>query len=163
MGLDKSIKDKTVDFRHFIDGHNWHEPEHDGRWSGPGARSTLRLPNMPAGRYTLTLNIVAAMSRAILDGVTLVLNEERLNTKILYRSDLKGAFASASRARVKFNSNALAYPAKLTTQFTISKEKADQPISLEINLPQTISPMTLGETDTRSLGIRCSSLEMKQR
>lgn len=151
-----------LDLRHFIDGRNWHEAEHDGRWTGPGTVSSLNLDTLAAGKYAVTVDIVSGMSRQILDTARLRFNEKEIVCKALLRRDIRGPLATMVRAQVRINSNARPYPAQLIGTIVISEDQKSQKNRLEIVLSETISPLTQGESDTRKLGLRISKISFNQ-
>mgnify|MGYP001766082519 CR=1 FL=1 len=134
----------VVDLRNVIDGEGWYYAEHDGRWTGPKTVSRLRLPRLPPGVYTLELDIVDAMSAEILRGMTVSLGGHPL--KLEGDALAKWGWLSFSRRKKRPK-----FPVLLKAKAKIA---GDEPETLEIRLPETISPSSRGSTDVRQLGIR---------
>jgi hypothetical protein len=79
----------TIDLRTDFLGDNWYDPEQDGTWAGPALKSTLKIPALCQGEYTITFVVADAMAVDIvstmvisLNGVPLTLNIDQLNYPI---------------------------------------------------------------------------------
>lgn len=138
--------DTVVDMRNFVDGQNWYNAEHDGRWTGPTEVSTLRLPAVAAGDYRLEFDIVDAMSRDILTGLSVKLDGKPLK--------LRGSKVfSGSKLRLPFmRRRKLTYPQVVTADVRL--DGTGRGSELEFTVPETISPVLRGSRDDRHLGIR---------
>jgi len=150
-------KEATVDLRQFIDGDNWYYAEHDGRWAGPGTKSTIRLPAMNKGRYELILDIVDAIAPDILRDMKVNLNGKPLKFK--GGNGQFGPWASVVRL---FNKK-LKYPVLLTGAVSIGKVEAGKDLQLEVIFPKTISPSSRGSDDMRDLAIRLRQVKLRAR
>lgn len=141
----------TVDLRGLVDGDNWHYAEVDGRWSGPGAVSTLKLPRLIAGCYRLELDIVDSMSPSILRGL-----EVRAGGRLLKLDGIAGrSWLPFGRKRKR----KLKYPLTVTATVTLPN---DADVVLEFKVPQTISPSSRGSADERQLGFRMRQVTMSR-
>lgn len=128
----------TLDLRHVIDGENWYYAEEDGRWAGPGTRSTLNLPALSAGRYTLQLDIVDAMAPEILAGLQVDLDGQPLSLQ----NDSEG------------------YPVLLQGEFSCAGLARGAASFLGFTFDRLISPADHGSDDERSLAIRLRSVRV---
>lgn len=133
-----ALNEFTLDLRHDIDGENWYFAEEDGRWAGPGTRSTLRLPAMSAGRYTLQLEIVDAMAPEILAGLQVDLDGQPL----------------------ALQNDSEAYPALLQGEFSCAGPARGVASFLGFTFDRLISPADHGSDDERSLAIRLRSVRV---
>lgn len=134
----------VVDMRSIIDGEGWYYAEHDGRWSGPEAVSRLRLPRVAPGVYTVELDIVDAMTPAILRGITANLDGRPLKLR-------GGAFGPSWRSLFSSRQKRPKFPVVLEATAKIAGGESG---TLEIRVPETVSPSSRGSNDTRRLGIR---------
>jgi chromosome segregation ATPase len=134
----------VVDLRGVIDGDGWYHAEHDGRWSGPTTESTLNLPPVEPGSFSLELDVVDAMSNDILEGMTVTLDGKPLKLVGNNLAAVRWPLFSRKKKRPKF-------PIRISAAVKVS---GDGPHLLRINLPSTISPAAKGSNDTRQLGIR---------
>lgn len=150
-----------LDLRQVISGLNWHEAEHDGRWGGPGTQSTLTLPELPKGRYRLSILIVGAMSQQIFNEASLVFDGKKLQVRRELRINDKGVFGRLRKARAHINANIIPYPAKLISDITIN-ESSLRNAQLAIKFPTAISPTERGEADSRALTARISYIEISR-
>lgn len=148
-----------IDLRHFLNGTNWHEPEHDGRWAGPGVRSSVRLPQLAKGRYKLTIGILDAMTRAIFDGMTVTLGSKTLLIKRRVRANESGALAHLKRVRARINTKASPFPAALESEFVVDEDQK-QHAELVFDFPEALSPSERGEPDIRKLTARISHIDI---
>lgn len=158
-GAETAESKARIDLRHFINGMNWHEPEHDGRWAGPGTRSSIRLPQLAKGRYRLTIEIIDAMNRAVFDGMTVALGPETLQAKRRLRTNVSGALAGLKRVRARINTDVSPYPAALEAEFVIDGDHKKQ-TELFLDFPEAHSPSERGEPDIRRLTVRISHIDI---
>jgi hypothetical protein len=143
-----------VDMRHFVDGENWHNAEHDGRWAGPGKVSTLRLPRLDKGRYRLDLDVVDAMAPEIVrqlevsfDGAPVTLTRRSMD-------GLRGPLAPLKRVYLTYYKRRQLYPMQFSGVVEVRENAARSQPQVEFSFPSTISPADRGEPDSRSLAIR---------
>lgn len=161
----KSVGDKTaetkthIDLRHFINGMNWHEPEHDGRWAGPGTRSSIRLPHLAKGRYKLTIEIIDAMNRDIFDGMSVTLGSKKLRTKRSLRTNVFGALAGLKRVRAHVNKDISPFPAAVEAKFVVDGDLKKY-AELFLDFPEAHSPSERGEPDMRRMTARISYIDI---
>ncbi|WP_181337839.1 hypothetical protein [Hyphomicrobium methylovorum] len=148
----------TIDMRHFIDGENWYFAEDDGRWSGPGTKSVLRMPPLSKGRYSLELDIVDAMSaeivhglRATLDGKPLSLRFKNLGRK---NGAGSGAMASVKQLYKEVWRREPVWPVRASGELEIDTPTTERRSTLELQFPNVISPASRGGLDDRALAIR---------
>lgn len=128
----------VIDMREEIDGDNWYYAEHDGRWAGPQALSTIRLPALRDGQYELQLDIVDAMEREIIAGMTVSLNGIPLEIK----PEGEGVIALM---RSRFATSAITKSSVWEFQFQFHK---------------LISPAQRGSDDLRNLAVRIKTLKL---
>lgn len=146
-----------IDMRQFINGMNWYDPEHDGRWAGPGTRSTVRLPSLSEGRYKLTMNVVSTMSRKIFDRMEISVDNAKLRTKSNLRTNLHGPLGMWKRTRAKLDSSVSPFPAEIEASFKVGKATGE-PGELVLEFPEAVSPAERGEPDSRHLTARISEI-----
>ena len=127
--------DVVIDLREPIDGSNWHEAEQDGRWTGPGTTSTLQIPAMLPGTYSIQLDLLDAISPEVTQGIKLALNGREL----------------------PIDGDALAAPGLVICAGAASASDGDDWI-LTMSVPFTRTPRELGIEDDRPLGVRVSSI-----
>ena len=128
-----------VDLRDEIDGRNWYHAEDDGRWAGPAASSTLRIPALLPGDYTLEIDVVDAMSPAILEGMEVYLNGARIPTELPAGAD---------------------YPALVSGRFSTADVPTAPAWQFEFRFKDLISPVQRGESDPRIMAVRIRSLAL---
>ena len=150
-----------LDTRHFVDGSNWHDAEHDGRWTGPGAEATIRIPSMAPGRYEVTVDVVSGMTRAILDGTKLRFNGQSYadRRKLCVKPD--SALAPLERMLAQISDKVWPFPARIVARVEVADENSAAINTLSIVTPQTMSPASRGEPDHRELGLRISRISLK--
>lgn len=119
-------------------GQGWHavETRSDGsfwRWSGPGKRSTLLLPGLGAGAYTIGWEF-QVLDSSVLDGWTVAVNgSPAANVTIDWGNSRRG---------------------RATVQAEIGAEERSSFLFLEMCVGGTLSPASVdGTSDTRPLGI----------
>jgi hypothetical protein len=127
----------ALDLRRAIVGDQWYEAEPDGRWTGPGATSTLELPSLVPGPYRLELEIVDAMAPDIL---------------------------SEAQVEVQGRTYALdgdfKFPATLSTDIMIDGALAQQKLQVSLRVSRTASPADNGSDDRRQLGLRVQHVRL---
>lgn len=149
-----------IDMRHFIDGENWHEAEHDGRWAGPGKMSRLNLPALEKGRYRIELDVVGAMSAEILRGTELHFNGRRVALARKSLRQIPGALGALKKAGATIVRRGHVLPIRLSGIIDVDEKAAAGRTQLELRFPDTSSPTTLGETDYRELAIRIREITL---
>jgi hypothetical protein len=125
----------VLDLREPVPGTNWHEAEADGRWAGPGATSSLRLPALRAGLYNVRIEVVDAMSHDILLGTTLTIDGAPLATETLF-----DGFPAVVLGNVELRGGDHAT------------------VELQLDFPRLMSPRERGEDDDRRLALRVRSV-----
>ena len=125
------------DLRGEIDGENWYYAEHDGRWAGPEACSTLRVPAMAPGSYRLELCVVDAMEPEIVSGMTVTLNGRPVAIGV----------NSGNR-----------YAKLVKAQITVGENDREPVWEFAFRFPKLVSPAEHGSDDERQLAIRLASL-----
>lgn len=144
----------VIDMRYFIDGQNWHNAEDDGRWAGPDRRSTLRLPKLGKGRYRLEIDIVDAMSPEIVRQMRISLNGAPVAMTRRSMDSLAGMLAPLKRAYLVHYKRQQLYPLRFSGVVDIDGEAGRTPLQIEFDFPDTVSPASRGEADSRNLAIR---------
>ncbi|WP_295583200.1 hypothetical protein [uncultured Lamprocystis sp.] len=127
-----------LDLREEIVGENWYYAEHDGRWAGPEARSSLELPALPRGRYQIRFDIVDTMQPEILAGLTAVLNGTRLDLEPI-KAEL---------------------PALVIALYDAGDAPTEGQWRLELLFPGLVSPAERGSEDERRLAIRLRTVRI---
>lgn len=72
----EKIEQLTLDLSRSIDGDNWYSAEPTGRWAGPGLESTLNIPALAAGTYTLEIEVENELFG--LESVEVRLNQQKI-------------------------------------------------------------------------------------
>jgi hypothetical protein len=130
--------DVVLDLRQDVEGSNWYHAETDGRWTGPLAESTLLLPALAPGRYTVELQVVGSMGPEIVEGVEIFINDVRIRT---------------TRAGKK-------HPYTMSGVFVADQPLSDAPSwQFSVRVPKVISPAERGAADQRQLGVRVGRLK----
>jgi hypothetical protein len=132
----------SVDLRRRLFGDQWHEAEIDGRWTGPGALSTIEIAPLAPGRYLLELDIVDAMEREAIAEVSV---------------ELDGRSYPVS---TEYVGNDHAFPAICSAVVEITDPAPDAPLQVGLRLPRTRSPAEQGSADERQLGLRVQQLRL---
>ena len=133
-----------LDMRQDITGNNWYPPEIDGCWAGPGTLSTLQLPPLQPGLYAIELDIVDAMNLAIVNELMVEALGQSLPVEVsypLYKSD---------------------YPLICRVQLSVPFDAVQQPWSIGLRFPQTVSPAASGSDDQRQLAIRLRTVRLSK-
>ena len=128
------------DLRGEIDGENWYYAEHDGRWAGPEACSTLRVPAMAPGSYRLELCVVDAMEPEIVSGMTMTLNGRPIALGV----DSGDRYAKLVKA-----------------QIAVGENDREPVWEFALRFPKLVSPAEHGSDDERRLAIRLASLSVR--
>ena len=127
----------VLDLRRAVGGSNWHAIEKDGRWAGPAAVSSLQLPAMRSGLYSIQLDVVDAMAADILLGMELLLNGVAVPTEAVFDG----------------------FPALVLGNVAVRAD--DRPLwDLQLRFPRLMAPRERGEDDERMLAIRLSSVTL---
>lgn len=142
-----------IDFTKTISGENWHGPEHDGRWAGPGKVSTLQLPPVANGNYKLELDIVDSMSPEILKNIQIFLNGKALKT---HRSNTSQSLLTQIKYLIK---EQIRFPVLISSDVVITDPDIQN--HLELRFPKVISPANTQGEDQRYLAIRVRSIALK--
>ena len=125
-----------IDLNHDISGANWYPPEGDGRWTGPERQSTLVLPALKPGRYSLQMTLVGAMNPQIAAGLRVELNGRPLDLTF----------------------NRTKHPRVGTVSFE-APPAGDGAWVLSLNVPAVESPAERGSPDQRQLGVRVADIK----
>lgn len=133
----------TIDLRTDFLGNNWYEPETNGAWAGPELKSTLKIPALSKGDYTLTLVIADAMDPDIISTMAVSLNGMPLLLTI----------------------GKLDYPAVVTATFDTNKLPADSIWEFELTFARNISPADCADDnqDGRYLAIKLQQLSLSSK
>lgn len=128
-----------IDLRETVPGSNWHEPELDGTWAGPGLSSTVELPALRQGKYDLLIDVVDAMDASLVEGLQASLAGQPLDLK-------KEIHDKAALLRARLDSS----------QFPSAHEW-----TLQLDCPAVISPADRGVPDNRHLSVRIKTIKLK--
>jgi len=134
----------VIDMQQDITGNNWYPAESDGRWAGPAALSTLQMPPLQAGNYTLELDIVDAMSLAIVNNLVVEALGQTPPVEVFYPL-YQGE-----------------YPLICKVPLTLSQAAAQQPWSINLRFHQLVCPADTGAdaNDRRNLSMRLRSVKL---
>ncbi len=132
----------VINMQHDIAGSNWYPPESDGRWAGPATLSTVQMPPVQPGNYSLELDIVDAMNLAIVN--TLVVE----------------ALGQTQPVEVLYPLYQGEYPLVCKVPLSISQSAAEQPWAIGLRFAQTVSPADSGSDDRRKLTARLRSVKL---
>jgi hypothetical protein len=136
---DNQPAEVVVDLRGEIDGENWYHAEEDGRWAGPNKTSTLMLPALLPGKYSLDLHVVDAMTPAILQGMEIYLNGMHIPTEKVLGDG---------------------FPAVVQGRFCSEQISSCENWQFEFRFETLMSPAERGEADDRALAVRVKALEL---
>ena len=134
----------VIDMQQDVTGNNWYPAESDGRWAGPAALSTLQMPPLQAGNYTLELDIVDAMSLAIVNNLVVEALGQTPPVEVFYPL-YQGE-----------------YPLICKVPLTLSQAAAQQPWSINLRFHQLVCPADTGAdaNDRRKLSVRMRSVKL---
>ena len=147
----------AVDLREYVEGENWYYAEHDGRWAGPEEVSTLIVKTPAPGTYDIVLNIVDAMSPEIVKGMRVYFDDQ--SVKLSSNGRNKGKLRSLAKLR---RNDSLTFPVEMTGKVVVDNKNGGLQSIVKIELPETISPASRGESDRRKLGIRVRGVHLKR-
>jgi hypothetical protein len=128
----------TFDLRREIDGDNWYYAEEDGRWAGPHAVSTIRLPAMAAGRYEVTLDVVDAMAPEIISEMEVSVNGTLI--QMMHETEV--------------------LPKMVRGELTAESIPQGSIWEFQFKFPKLVSPADRGSEDQRSLAVRLRSISL---
>lgn len=133
-----------VDFRQDFAGHNWYPAEVDGRWAGPTPHSSIDLPALQPGEYTIELDVVDAMRDDIVSGMQLE------------------AFGVDLPLQIDWPATDPVYPLICTAGLSIAAPASSQSWQLGIRFTHLVSPADNGSDDQRQLAVRLRTLRVKR-
>lgn len=140
-----------IDLKSYIDGEGWHHAEDHGRWAGASLSSTLRLPDLDAGTYTVSVRIVDTMALDILRGMSLTLNGAPLNASLKILSDMGGRLAPLRRAKAHASNIEKPLPATLSAKIEPNQIRIRDDNILGIMSPRAVYPPSVHGHDDRLL------------
>ncbi|MEL6665652.1 MAG: hypothetical protein AAFQ24_05920 [Pseudomonadota bacterium] len=140
-----------IDLKSYIDGEGWHHAEDHGRWAGASLSSTLRLPDLEAGKYTVSVRIVDTMALDILRGMSLTLNGTPLNASLKILSDMGGRLAPLRRAKAHASNIEKPLPATLSATIEPNQVRIRDDNVLGIVSPRAVYPPSVHGHDERLL------------
>ena len=140
-----------IDLKSYIDGEGWHHAEDQGRWAGASLSSTLRLPDLEAGKYTVSVRIVDTMALDILRGMSLTLNGAPLNASLKILSDMGGRLAPLRRAKAHASNIVKPLPATLSAIIEPTQIRIRDDNVLGIISPRAVHPPSVHGHDDRLL------------
>jgi hypothetical protein len=132
----------VVDMRQDIAGSNWYPAESDGRWAGPATLSTLQMPPVQPGNYVLELDIVDAMSLAIVNGLVVEALSQTLPVEVTYPM-YQGE-----------------YPLICKVQLKVPEPEAREAWLVNLRFAQTASPAASGSDDMRNLTAQLRTVKL---
>lgn len=131
-----------VDLRRGAVGSNWYHAEVDGCWAGPELVSSVQMPPLQAGNYTLELDVVDAMH---LDIVQCMVFE---------------ALGQSGRFEVECLTQEADYPLVCKAQLCVAPDTPPEPWHISLRFTHVVSPATTGGDDYRHLSIRLQTLRL---
>ena len=135
-----------------FNGDNWYNIEDNGRWAGPGLKSTIPIPTLLKGIYEINFYIMDAMSLDIPKNINISLNNIEL-PEIKPRS---------KRFTFKKQEKVIAYPIPIKCIFNTEDFNNEEPWILSITTSGVISPADVSENkeDLRKLSIKIKSIQV---
>lgn len=133
-----------IDMRRNISGSNWYPPEPDGRWAGPATFSTLHMPPMQPGNYTLELDIVDAMNLDLVRNMTVE------------------AWGKTKPVEVLFPLYQGEYPLVCQVPLSIPNSQIEQPWEIGLRFTHVVCPADSGSDDRRNMTMRLRSIKLVQ-
>ncbi|MEL6693304.1 MAG: hypothetical protein AAFQ12_09770 [Pseudomonadota bacterium] len=140
-----------IDLKSYIDGEGWHHAEDHGRWAGASLSSTLRLPDLEPGKYTVSVRIVDTMAPDILRGMSLTLNGAPLKASLKILSDMGGRLAPLRRAKALASNVEKPLPATLSATVEPNQIRIRDDNILGIISPRAVYPPSVHGHDDRLL------------
>ena len=132
----------VISMQQNIAGSNWYPAESDGRWAGPATLSTLQMPPVQPGNYTLELDIVDAMNLDIVNSLVVEALGQTMPVEVFYPL-YKGE-----------------YPLICKVQLRVSDSATQQAWPLNLRFSQTVCPADNGFDDMRNLSVRLRTLKL---
>jgi hypothetical protein len=131
----------VIDMSDEVQGSNWHYAEKNGRWAGPLLTSSILLPAIGAGKYTIELHILSVLDIDILSGMTL--------------------FVNGRQCHIKSAPNHV--PIRLNAEITLTEDDTENPLELVIKFPKALSPHEVsGNEDKRKLAVYFQSIRVSR-
>lgn len=137
------VPEISIDMRRPIEGENWYDAEHDGRWAGPALQSSIQLPPLNSGSYDMELCLADAIAPDIVYGLRIE----------AFGTDVPFEFSHAATRE--------AFPIVCRAKLEVPPVAAVAPWTLGLHFPRTVSPSESGSPDQRQLAIRVSGLQLK--
>lgn len=133
-----------VDMRRGVVGSNWYYAEADGCWAGPALVSSVQMPPLQPGIYTLALDVVDAMHRDIVQNMLL----EALGQSVHFEIEPLTAEAD--------------YPLVCKAQLCIAPDTQPAPWHINLRFTHLVSPAESGADDNRHLAVRLQTLRLRK-
>lgn len=150
----------VIDMRESIDGKNWHDAEHDGRWGGPGVSSILRLPRLSPACYELEIEAVDAIAPDILNGMHVSVDGAPIAVEMKSLNSPTGPLSFLKRAYLTHYRRVHLFPVLISGQIRIEPDDKRRRLQLEMHFPRTLSPASRGGVDVRDLTIRVKQVRL---
>ena len=152
----------VLDMAHFIDGENWYKPEQGGRWAGPQQASTIHIPALAAGRYSLNIAVSNSMAPDIFRQLEVSFDGRKISIQKILCAHLTGTLAPLRRLKASILNAENAYPALVKGQVVIDDAKIRKKHTLKLAFPRTLSPTATGDTDSRQLALRFTEIRLRR-
>lgn len=133
-----------VDMRQNVVGSNWYHPESDGCWAGPALVSSVQMPPLQAGSYTLMLDVVDAMHPDIVQSMVL----EALGQSVGFEIEPLSPDSD--------------FPLVCKAQLYIAPAATPVPWLISLRFTHLVSPAERGSDDRRDLAIRLQALRLRK-
>lgn len=143
-----------VDMRDVVDGTNWYNAEHDGRWAGPESKSSIRV-YLDSGQYHFEVDIVDAMEPELLSKMDLAVDGIAVPVSRVDHVDLTGPLAPLRRLRGQMR-DAPPYPVRLKGRIEVNGD--DKARTITFGFPRAISALERVANDDRQLTVRFQKL-----
>lgn len=130
------------DLRRRIIGNGWHEPDKNGRWTGPTVSSSLVLPYPSPGPYQLEMLVLSEVVPGLLSTLKLFVNDKPLELSI---------------HKTEFETN---FSAIVNGEVVVEPSEDQHFMAIDLVLEKTVSPSSLGNDDRRILGILISHINL---
>ncbi len=132
----------VINMLHDIAGSNWYPAESDGRWAGPATFSTLQMPPVQPGNYTLEIDIVDAMDLGLVSALVVEALGQTQPVEVFYPL-YQGE-----------------YPLICKVPLSMSQSAAERPWDIGLRFAKTVSPADSGSDDRRNLTVRLRSVKL---
>lgn len=129
-----------LDLRGDITGGNWWGAEPDGRWAGPENHSSLLVPALNAGQYSIGIEVIDEIQPGIIDGMHFTINRK----PVILKRETEGL------------------PTSMVAKFEVTENYKFPFWSLGFSFPFLGQPNSSVNCDSRTLAIRVKTISIKR-